>query len=58
VLGREVRDELARIARGERTPDDEVRRQWNSLLEQTRSRWRTVRRHVKHRRSGDGPRGR
>jgi membrane protein len=57
VLGREVRDELTRIARGERTPDDEVRRQWNSLIEQTRSRWRTVRRQVAHHRPDDHPPG-
>lgn len=43
ALGREVRDELARIRQGRRPSQDEVRRQWASIVEQTRSRWRTVR---------------
>ncbi|KUM92067.1 hypothetical protein AQI88_34240 [Streptomyces cellostaticus] len=46
ALGREVQDELSRIAEGQRTPDDEVRRQWDSVVDQTRSRWRTVRQQV------------
>ena len=46
VMGREIRDELTRISNGERTPDDEVRRQWNDVVSQTRSRWRSVRRQV------------
>nr|WP_261340680.1 YhjD/YihY/BrkB family envelope integrity protein [Streptomyces griseochromogenes] len=52
ALGREVRDELSRIAQGRRTPDDEVRRQWDGLVEQTRSRWRSVRRQVSRHRHG------
>ncbi|WP_405742449.1 hypothetical protein OG885_43925 [Streptomyces sp. NBC_00028] len=43
ALGREVRDELVRIRQGLRPSQDEVRRQWDSIVEQTRSRWRTVR---------------
>ncbi|MFE9028652.1 hypothetical protein ACFYOA_20720 [Streptomyces iakyrus] len=43
ALGREVRDELVRIHQGLRPSQDEVRRQWDSIVEQTRSRWRTVR---------------
>lgn len=43
ALGREVQDELVRIGRGERPPDHEVRLQWDTLLRQTRSRWRTTR---------------
>nr|WP_241670579.1 YhjD/YihY/BrkB family envelope integrity protein [Streptomyces lavendulae] len=46
VTGREIRDELTRISRGERTPDDEVRRQWNEVVSQTHSRWRSARRQV------------
>ncbi|MFD5946020.1 hypothetical protein ACFWAZ_12250 [Streptomyces collinus] len=43
ALGREVRDELVRIHQGLRPSQDEVRRQWDGIVEQTRSRWRTVR---------------
>ncbi|MGV9455826.1 hypothetical protein [Streptomyces sp. NPDC003635] len=43
ALGREVRDELLRIRHGRRPSQDEVRRQWDSIVEQTRSRWRAVR---------------
>lgn len=45
ALGREVRDELIRIRQGKRPSQDEVRRQWDSIVEQTRSRWRKVRNH-------------
>ncbi|MFJ4468718.1 hypothetical protein ACIP2X_14690 [Streptomyces sp. NPDC089424] len=44
--GREVRDELGRIRHGDRPSDHEVRRQWDGVVEQTKSRWRTVREHV------------
>jgi membrane protein len=43
AAGREVAFELDRIARGERPPDDEVRREWDAVIEQARSRWETVR---------------
>ena len=43
AAGREVRDELDRIHRGERPADDEVRRQWNEVTTQARSRWKTMR---------------
>lgn len=43
ALGREVRDELSRIRAGQRPSDREVRRQWDKVVEQTRSQWRTVR---------------
>ncbi|KMS66640.1 hypothetical protein ACM01_45555 [Streptomyces viridochromogenes] len=43
ALGREVRDELSRIREGRRPSDNEVRRQWDSVVEQARSRWRTAR---------------
>ncbi|MET8613526.1 YihY/virulence factor BrkB family protein [Streptomyces misionensis] len=44
AAGREIRDELTRIGHGERTPDDEVRRQWNAMVDHARSRWRDARR--------------
>ena len=50
ALGREVSDELERIRRGERPPDDEVRRQWQNVLGEVRSRWRTARRRIERRR--------
>jgi membrane protein len=43
ALGREVNEELDRIRRGERPPEHEVRRQWDNVLEEVRSHWRTVR---------------
>jgi hypothetical protein len=39
ALGREVGDELARIRRGERPPDHEVRQQWDIVIAEARSRW-------------------
>lgn len=46
AIGREVFDELGRIRRGERPPDDEVRREWDAVIEQARSRWQTLRERV------------
>ncbi|MFD4656176.1 hypothetical protein ACFWP2_11170 [Kitasatospora sp. NPDC058444] len=43
AIGREVQDELDRIGRGERPPDDEVRQQWDTVLRLARSRWQTTR---------------
>ncbi|MFE0512281.1 YhjD/YihY/BrkB family envelope integrity protein [Streptomyces sp. NPDC058964] len=51
ALGREVRDELVRISRGQRPSEREVRRQWDNVVEQTRSRWRTAREQISHRRT-------
>jgi uncharacterized BrkB/YihY/UPF0761 family membrane protein len=42
-LGREVSDELARIRRGERPAEDEVRHQWDVLTADARQRWEMVR---------------
>ncbi|MEV7245422.1 hypothetical protein [Streptomyces sp. NPDC093248] len=53
ALGREVRDELGRIRSGNRPSDREVRLQWDKVVEQTRSRWRTVRGQVSHRQDPD-----
>ena len=50
ALGREVSDELGRIREGERPPDDEVRRQWDNVIGEVRSRWRTARRRIDRRR--------
>ncbi|MGW3267342.1 YhjD/YihY/BrkB family envelope integrity protein [Streptomyces sp. NPDC001056] len=55
VVGREIRDELTRISHGERTPDDEVRRQWDAMVDQARSRWRTARGQVTRRHSERPP---
>src|SRR5215216_2154236 len=48
--GREVHDELGRIRRGERPAEDEVRRQWNRVTAEARSRWDVVRVRVQDRR--------
>ncbi|MFE3903245.1 hypothetical protein ACFXPY_23765 [Streptomyces sp. NPDC059153] len=50
ALGREVGDELSRIRQGHRPSDHEVRLQWDRVVEQTRSRWRTAREQVSHHR--------
>jgi uncharacterized BrkB/YihY/UPF0761 family membrane protein len=49
ALGREVGDELDRIRRGERPPDDDVRRQWDNVLAEARSRWRAARERIDRR---------
>jgi uncharacterized BrkB/YihY/UPF0761 family membrane protein len=46
ALGREVVDELGRIRAGERPPDDEVRREWDALITEARSRWQTLREQI------------
>jgi membrane protein len=43
AVGREVEEELGRIRRGERPPEDEVRREWNVAVDQARSRWQAWR---------------
>jgi uncharacterized BrkB/YihY/UPF0761 family membrane protein len=50
--GREIRDELDRIQRGERPAEDEVRRQWDEVTAQAWSRWDTLRVQVQERRRG------
>jgi uncharacterized BrkB/YihY/UPF0761 family membrane protein len=53
AVGREVFEELVRIGRGERPPDDEIRREWRALLDELRSRWETLREHIdRHRNKG------
>jgi membrane protein len=55
AAGREVDDELARIRRGERPAEDEVRRQWDQVTAQARMRWETLRVSVNQRRRKRGP---
>jgi membrane protein len=50
AAGREIRDELDRIRRGERPAEDEVRRQWDEVTTEARSRWDTLRHQVQERR--------
>ena len=50
AAGREVREELDRIQRGERPAEDEVRRQWDEITGQARSRWDTLRAQIQERR--------
>ncbi|MFF8537845.1 YhjD/YihY/BrkB family envelope integrity protein [Streptomyces sp. NPDC015532] len=50
ALGHEMRDELVRIRAGDRPSDDEVRREWDRVVGQARSRWRTTREQVSSRR--------
>jgi uncharacterized BrkB/YihY/UPF0761 family membrane protein len=51
ALGREVSDELDRIRRGEHPPDHEVRRQWDNVLGDVRSRWSAARERIDRRRT-------
>ena len=50
AAGREVRDELDRIQRGEMPAEDEVRRQWDQVTAEARSRWEALRVWIKRRR--------
>jgi uncharacterized BrkB/YihY/UPF0761 family membrane protein len=43
AAGREVEGELDRIRRGERPAEDEVRRQWDEVTAEARSRWERLR---------------
>jgi len=55
ALGREVSDELARIRNGERPPDGEIRREWDALIGESRSRWAVLREQIDRRRGKAGP---
>jgi uncharacterized BrkB/YihY/UPF0761 family membrane protein len=60
AVGREVSDELDRIKRGERPPDDEIRQEWNALIAEARLRTETLRDRVhrwRHRRDAAEPPG-
>ena len=50
AAGREINPELGRIRRGERPADDEVKRQWNEITADARSRWQTLREQIQERR--------
>jgi membrane protein len=50
AAGREVHDELGRIRQGERPADDEVRRQWDQVTGEARSRFETLRVQAQERR--------
>jgi membrane protein len=50
VAGHEVSAELGRIRRGERPADDEVRREWDNLIGELRSRWDVAREEFNRRR--------
>jgi uncharacterized BrkB/YihY/UPF0761 family membrane protein len=50
AAGREVRDELGRIRRGETPADDEVQRQWAEITAEARSRWDGLRVQLEERR--------
>ena len=54
AAGREIDDELGRIRRGERPADDEVRRQWDQITGEARSRWETLRAQLQERRERRG----
>ena len=58
AAGREIHDELERIRRGEKPAEDEVRRQWDQITTEARSRWEVVRVRVdeyRNRKRGDDP---
>jgi membrane protein len=48
AAGREIQAELDRIRRGEQPAEDEVRRQWDEITAEARSRWAKVRRRAAH----------
>jgi membrane protein len=50
AAGREVSDELGRIRRGDKPAEDEVRRQWDEITAEARSRWETLRTQIDERR--------
>ncbi len=50
AAGREVDEELGRIRRGEKPADDEIRRQWDEVTAEARSRWDTLRIQIEARR--------
>jgi membrane protein len=51
AFGREFSDELARVRRGERPPDDEVRREWDTMIGEARSRWAAAGERINRRRN-------
>jgi uncharacterized BrkB/YihY/UPF0761 family membrane protein len=51
AVGREVAEELRRIARGERPADDQVRREWDNVITEARSKWDIAREELSRRRA-------
>ena len=51
AAGREIRDQLDRIQRGDRPAEDEVKQQWDAVTAQARSRWDVARAQIQERRS-------
>ena len=49
AAGREIHDELDRIRRGELPADDEVRKQWDQITAEARSRWQATRARARRR---------
>ncbi len=50
AAGHEVTVELGRIRRGERPADDEIRREWDNIIGELRSRWDVAREEINRRR--------
>ena len=50
AAGREVHEELDKIRRGEVPPEDEVRRQWDEMITEARSRYAVAREQLEERR--------
>jgi membrane protein len=57
ALGREIRIELARIHRGERPPEGEVRKEWDSIRAEAGERWQTALHRVRRGREDPPPPG-
>jgi len=56
AAGREIHSELRRIRRGERPAEDEVRRQWDEVTAEARTRWDSLReRRAEKKRRDDAP---
>ena len=55
ALAREVHEELLRIRKGMRPPDDEVRREWDAVIAETRLRWAVLRERIDRRRDNTDP---
>ena len=51
AAGREIRDELDRIRRGEKPAANEIERQWDEVTGQARLRWETLRTQIQERRA-------
>jgi uncharacterized BrkB/YihY/UPF0761 family membrane protein len=50
AAGREVHEELQKIRRGEQPPEDEIRREWDEVIAEARSRYAVARQAIEERR--------